>query len=295
VIVSASYKTDIPAFYGAWFMNRLEAGFCRVTNPYGGPPSRVALDREAVDGFVFWTKNAGPFLDTLAEVAKRGFPFVVHYSINGYPRELEQATPDRTRACEHLRRIASDFGPEVAVWRYDPVLVTNLTPRDWHRAHFERIAASLAGATNEVVISFAHFYAKTRRNMAAAARSFGLAWEDPEAEWKRALAAELADIAAGHGMALRICAQPQYLAGRAEEARCIDAERLSRVAGRTITARRKGNRPDCACFASRDIGEYDTCPMGCVYCYAVRTRALARARFRAHDEAAEFLFAPPAS
>ena len=133
------------------------------------------------------------------------------------------------------------------------------------------------------------------RNMAAAARSFGLAWEDPEAEWKRALAADLADVAARHGMALRICAQPQYLAGKAEEARCIDAERLSRVAGRTITARRKGNRPDCACFASRDIGEYDTCPMGCVYCYAVRTRALARARFRAHDETAEFLFAPPVS
>ncbi|MGB8273697.1 MAG: DUF1848 domain-containing protein [Alphaproteobacteria bacterium] len=292
MIVSASYKTDIPAIYGRWFMNRLDAGYCSVTNPYGGQVARVSLARDDVDGFVFWTKNAGPFLDHLSEIRRRGFPFVVQYSINGYPRELEHSVPESARACEHMRRMAGTFGPDAVVWRYDPVLVTSLTARDWHRENFSRLARQLEGATNEVVISFAHFYAKTRRNLAAAARLFGFSWEDPEADWKRRLAAELAQIAAGHAMTLGLCAQPEYREGEAYDARCIDAGRLSRIAGRPIAAKLKGNRPGCACYASRDIGEYDTCTMGCVYCYAVRQRASARARFRAHDEAGAFLFEP---
>ena len=117
------------------------------------------------------------------------------------------------------------------------------------RAPFGPPPQTLAAPPDGVVFSSAPSSPKPRRNMAAAARSFGLAWEDPEAEWKRALAADLADVAARHGMALRICAQPQYLAGKAEEARCIDAERLSRVAGRTITER--GCPFDCACTDDR--------------------------------------------
>jgi DNA repair photolyase len=293
MIVSASYKTDIPAFYGAWFMNRLRAGSCKMVNPYGKQIYTVPLTHEVVDGFVFWTKNLGPFLDHLGEVRARGFPFVVQYTITGYPRALEYSAPEAKRACEHMRRLADRFGPDCAVWRYDPVIVTSLTPRDWHVRNFARLAKALAGATDEVVISFAHFYAKTRRNLATAARASRFAFEDPQAAWKRETAARLAEIAGEHGMRLNLCSQPEYRAGEALEARCIDAARLSGIAGRPIAAPLKGNRPGCGCYASRDIGEYDTCPMGCVYCYAVQHRTLARRRFAAHDAAGEFLFPPP--
>jgi hypothetical protein len=86
MIISASYKTDIPTFYGEWFVRRLRAGFCGMVNPYNRQAYRVNLDRGSVDGFVFWTKNVGPFLKYLPEVQARGFPFVVQYTINAYPR-----------------------------------------------------------------------------------------------------------------------------------------------------------------------------------------------------------------
>lgn len=292
MIVSASTRTDIPAFYGRWFMNRLAAGFARVANPYGGQTYRVPLDRAAVDGFVFWTKNLEPFLGPLEAVARRGYPFVVQYTINNYPRALEASVTDAPRAVERMWGLAREFGPRVAVWRYDPVLLTTLTPPVWHLANFRALAASLEGATDEVVVSFAHIYRKSARNLGAAARAHGFGWEDPNDGRKRDLAAQLTAIAAGHGMRLNLCAQPAYGAGGAGAARCIDAARMAQVAGRPMDAKEKGNRPGCACHASRDIGAYDSCPHGCVYCYAVGSRSLAQRRFKAHDPTADILFQP---
>jgi len=294
MIVSASYKTDIPAFYGAWFLNRLEAGHCRVANPYGGPPFTVPLGREAVDGFVFWTRNLEPFLGPLDRVAAQGFPFVVQYTVTGYPRALDAATIEPGRAVGHLRAVADRYGRRAAVWRYDPIVFSSLTPPARHRDTFARLAGRLAGAVDEVVVSVAQIYRKTARNLDAAARLRGFAWRDPPVEEKRALLAELAGIAAAHGLRLAVCGQPELVVEGAVEARCIDAIRLSDVAGRPLPALHKPHRAPCACDASRDIGGYDTCPHGCVYCYAVRSRALAKRHFAAHDPAGAFLFPPPA-
>ena len=301
MLISASYRTDIPAFYGEWFANRLRAGYCRVVNPYGGAPSRVSLLPEHVDGFVFWTKNLGPFLPRLGEVRARGFPFVVQFTINGYPRSLEYAVVDADKSVEHARRIADEYGPRVVVWRYDTIVFwsqtlvfSSATPRDFHLRNFERLATALAGATDEVVISFAQIYRKSRINMDAAAALFDFTWENPDDAVKMSLASELAACARAYGMQLTVCSQARFLEPGIEPARCIDANRMSDVAGRIVRARVKGNRPECACHESRDIGEYDTCPHGCVYCYAVRTRALARRHFRDHDPAGEFLYGPAA-
>lgn len=292
MIVSASYKTDIPAFYGAWFMNRLKAGYCRMVNPYGRQIHTIALSREAVDGFVFWTRNIAPFRNALGEVADRGYPFAVQYTITGYPRALEPSVIDWHRAAEHMHQLSREFGPYAAVWRYDPIVMSSMTPPEWHVENFAQIARALEGASDEVVISFAHSYVKTRRNMDAAAQDHGFSWEDPDVSWKRDMSARLAAIAGGCGMKLTLCAQPEFLSGDAGESRCIDAARLSRVAGHPIPAKQKGNRPGCACFESRDIGDYDSCPHGCVYCYAVRSRALAHTRFAAHNPESEFLIEP---
>ncbi|SMH55822.1 DUF1848 domain-containing protein [Azospirillum agricola] len=290
MIVSCSYKTDIPAFYGRWFLNRLKAGYCRTVNPYGGQTYRVDLTKPAVEGFVFWTKNLGPFLDGLGAVSEAGFPFIVQYSVTGLPTALERSVPDWRVAVDHMKAVRDRWGPRAVVWRYDPVAVTDATPPAWHRETFARLAGALRGVSDEAVLSFLQPYRKTARNLAAA----GIGWRDPEAGEKRALLADLAGIAAGEGMALTLCTQPD-LAGVAGvgAARCVDAARLSEVAGRVLAAREKGNRPGCLCAESRDIGEYDTCPHGCVYCYAVADRATAQRRFAAHDPEGEFLFPRP--
>jgi hypothetical protein len=292
LIISASYRTDIPSFYGRWFLNRLRAGYCKMVNPYGGQVHTVALDRASVDGFVFWTRNAGPFMGALEEVAARGDPFVVTVTVTGYPQALDYATVAPERAAADIRAVAGRFGARVPVWRYDPIVFTSLTPAAWHRQTFARLAALMEGAVDEVVVSTAQIYRKTVRNMAAAARAFRFEWRDPPADEKRALLADLAAIARRHGMRLSLCAQPELLAEGVAEAACVDAERLSAVAGHPVKARRKPHRPACGCWQSRDIGAYDSCPHGCVYCYAVQSRTLAKRRFQAHDPEGEFLFPP---
>jgi hypothetical protein len=291
MIISASYKTDIPAFYGKWFMNRLRAGYCKMVNPWNRKQIiRVPLERQTVDGIVFWTKNVGPFVDCLKEVRQEGYPFIVQYTINNYPKDLEFSVANARRSVETFRRLAEEYGPKACVWRYDTIVVSSVTPLDFHLRNFASLCQQLEGATDEVVISFVHFYDKTLRNMNRAAQEFHFEWEDPPALTKQELATEMVAMAAASGMRLSICSQPDFLVPGAIEARCIDATRLEQIAGKPILAELKGGRKECGCFASRDIGEYDTCPHGCVYCYAVLRRKLAQQRYHDHDPNSEFLF-----
>jgi hypothetical protein len=165
MIISASYKTDIPTFYGEWFMNRLEAGYCKMVNPYNQQISKIDLGPEDVDGFVFWTKNIGPFLTYLREVQKRGYSFIIQHTINGYPRQLEFRVIDHHHTIENMKKLSGEYGSGVTIWRYDPIIISSLTPLDWHRRNFESLARALEGTTDEVVVSFAQIYKKTKRNM----------------------------------------------------------------------------------------------------------------------------------
>jgi len=288
LIISASFRTDIPAFYGEWFLNRIQAGFCLTKNPYGGQVYQISLRKADVDGIFFWTKNLGPFLPRLEAVNAMGYPFVVLYSITGYLRELEPATASTDAAIEHLHVVAQRYGKRVGVWRYDPIVITSLTDFDFHRANFSRIAKALAGVVDEVIVSYVQYYKKTQRNMERTARQYGFAFEDPDDETKLAFLAELAAIAQRHGMKLSLCAQPQYLIPEVAEASCIDAVRLSEIAGRPISGKKPGHRgKQCACSSSRDIGAYDTCLHGCVYCYATANNNAARQNYRRHDPQAE--------
>jgi hypothetical protein len=289
VIVSASYRTDIPAFYAEWFLRRLDEGFALVRNPYSAQMYRVDLRPQRVTGFVFWTRNFGPLLERLDRLRAFGRPFVVQFTITDYPRQIEPAVIPAEKAVAQMHRLAREVHPLCPVWRYDPVLFTSLTPTEFHERNFARLAAALEGAVDEVVISFAQIYAKSRRNLDAAARRHGFTWTDAPDDAKRELAERLALLARRHGMRLTVCSQPEYLAPGAEEARCVDVRRLARISGEPLEAPLKGNRPGCACHESRDIGEYDTCPHGCLYCYAVRHRRVALARYRAHDPASPSL------
>ena len=246
------------------------------------------------DGFVFWTRNIGPFLPVLSELHAAGTPFFVQYTITGYPTELERAVTDAARSVAHCRALADAYGGRAVVWRYDPILISDLTPADWHRRTVRRLAGELAGVCDEVVTSFAQIYRKTERNLADAARRHGFAWRDPEDDEKRALLADLAEIAGDRGMALTLCTQPHLQVAGTTPSRCIDAERLSDVAGHPIRSRTKGNRPGCLCAESRDIGAYDTCPHGCVYCYAVRHGDVARRAYKGHDPTADVQSFPDA-
>ena len=283
MIISASYRSDIPAFHGDWFLAALAAGEVAVANPYSQRPYPVDLRPETVDGYVFWTRNARPFARALAAVAAQGKPFVMQYTILGYPRAIDTSVIDPRLAIENAREIAAAYGRGVVVWRYDPVLLTPATETAWHRANFTRLADALAGIVDEVVVSFAQLYAKSRRNLAKA----GITWRVPEMAEQTALIADLRAIAAEREITLSLCTQPD-LAGAtgAAAARCVDAARLADIAGRPIAAVTKGNRPGCLCAQSRDIGAYDSCVHGCRYCYAVADHEAVLRRLRADRQPA---------
>jgi uncharacterized protein DUF1848 len=207
VIVSASYRTDIPAFYAEWLMRRLRAGYCRVANPYGGGAYEVALTPEAVDGFVFWTRNMRPLMADL-DAVRRIAPFVVQFTLTGYPRALESSVIAVAEAVAQLRELRHRFGPRAAVWRYDPIVFAAGMDAAAHEAEFTALAEALAGTVDEVVLSVMTPYKKTRRNLDRAGRRHGFAWEDPPLDEKQALLAQLAGIAVGCGLAPTLCSQP---------------------------------------------------------------------------------------
>lgn len=292
MIISASYKTDIPAFYGQWFVNRLAAGYCLMRNPMNRKVIRVPMTRSEVEAIVFWTKNFRPFMKHVPSVETSGIPFVVQYTINGYPNSLENHVVDWRKSVETVQELADKFGPKCVVWRYDTIILSRETTSDFHIENFSRIAAALQGATDEAVISFMQLYRKTARNMEKMTVEHDNPWWDPSPQEKRELAAQLYEVARNRDIKLTICSQPE-IATVQPASRCIDPERLAAVGGRSISAKTLGNRPGCECAASRDIGDYDTCPHGCVYCYAVRSQELAVKRFRMHDQESEFLFTDP--
>ena len=274
MIISASYRSDIPAFHGEWFLAALAAGSVAVANPYNRRTSIVDLRPEAVDGYVFWTRNARPFMRALGAVAAQDKPFVVHYTIIGYPRTIDTNVIDPALALANAREIARLYGARRVVWRYDPILLTPHTETNWHRANFARLAEALAGTADEVVVSFAQLYAKSARNLAKA----GIAWREPDVAERAALVAALREQAAMRGMVLSLCTQPGLDAAPA--ARCIDAARLGAIAGRPVAAATRGNRPGCLCAESRDIGAYESCVHGCRYCYAVTDHDRVQRRMR---------------
>ena len=265
-------------------MRRLQDGACTVANPWNRRTYTVDLTADAVDGFVFWTRNLRPFLRHLSVVKARA-PFVVQYTITNYPRALDAGTPSTGHAVDDIHYTVRQYGQSAVVWRYDPIVISSLTPFEWHAQNFSNLSGQLAGAVDEVVVSFAHFYRKTKRNLTQAAGEHSFSFQDPAPLQKRALITELSKISASNGIALSVCSQPENVVDGVGIARCIDADRLSGMGGRNTSALVKGNRPGCMCHASRDIGAYNTCPHGCVYCYAVDSRDQAKMRHNEHDHA----------
>ncbi|MGD0694437.1 MAG: DUF1848 family protein [Terriglobia bacterium] len=282
MIIVASKRTDIPALYGTWFLNRLNAGYCKVRKREG-EPATVSLKREDVDGFVFWTKSIGPFMRALALVHQRRFPFYIHHTINNYDKHLEPHSPAASASVDNMRELRRLYGSEVAVWRYDPIVITRLMTRDWHLHNFTELAEALRGLTNEVVISFLDV---NRYNVQS---RMGDDWSDLRADQKKLMVSDLGAIAKKNDMQLTICCQKDGLVEGVLPSHCVNADRLMRITRATVHAQPKPCRAGCGCCACEDIGDWDTCAYGCRYCDATGSAALALSLYRAHDPYCEAL------
>ena len=284
MIISASRRTDLPAFYARWLMARLRAGWCEVRNPFNAAQvSRVSLAAADVDALVLWTRDPRPLLPHLPEILALGHEPFFLYTLLDNPRPLDPKCPGPDISVPTFARLAKAL-PGRLTWRYDPIVLTAATPPDWHRQTFARLAAALAGHTDRVIVSFVEPYRKIAKRMAALAEA-GFALMDVSPEERVLLAGDLRDLAASHGMALATCCQPEdFEAAGIPAAHCIDAAWISAHTGRTIPAGKDaGQRPRCGCAPSRDIGAYDRCLFGCAYCYATTSFERAREHYGRHD------------
>ena len=290
-ILSASRRTDIPSFFGEWFLRRLEEGLVRVPNPFR--PSQVkevSLSPEDVEAIVFWTKDPGPFLPLLDRLEGLGYDrYVFLYTLNPYPPFLEPGLPPLEERIGAFHALADRIGPARVTWRYDPILFGKDFPPAWHLERFAFLARALEGAADRVIVSLLDLYRKTLRRLAPLAGRVSL--EDPAArEDLGGLLEGLAREAQRRGMAIQACAEEGRLLPWIPDGPCIEAARLERIFQRPMAGRRhKGQRKACLCDYSLDIGVNGTCGHGCVYCYATANPEEARRLALAQDPGAPAL------
>jgi hypothetical protein len=269
-IVSASRRTDIPAFHAEWFMNRVRAGRVGVGAPFGRGVGEVSLLPEDVAAIVFWTKDAGPLLPHLEELKKRGHCFSFLYTVNNYPVSLEPRVPNLSHTLRAVEILSNRFNPGVFRWRYDTIVLTEGLNQKWHLHNFSRLCKELSPHTSVCIFSFCDYYRKTIRNMNTHVPDH----VKPDDGLCKDMAEEMAAIAGEAGITLASCAHDFLVSARVAKAHCIDPEALYPLVDTAVrrdalkVLKRAPTRRDCGCAASKDIGAYDTCGHGCAYCYA---------------------------
>jgi hypothetical protein len=269
-IISASRRTDIPAFHAQWLVNRIRAGRVRVRRPFGGGYSEVSLAPDDVIAIVFWTKNAAPLLPYLDELDRRGYALTFLYPINNDPTTIEPRVPGPAQTLSVLRDLSQRFPRAKVRWRYDTIVLADGLDRKWHTENFDALSGHLAPYSAECIFSFCDYYKKTMRTMDRLAPGY----HRPSEAQCNDLAQELAEIAHRRGIVLASCAHDFLVQGRVKKARCIDPTFLLEIVQDSErrealqTLKRSPTRKQCDCAASKDIGAYDTCVHGCVYCYA---------------------------
>ncbi len=277
VIISASRATDTPAFFSPWLFERLEKGYCKWRNPYNGRDSYVSFANTRF--IVFWSKNPAPMLEYLPRLRKKGIGFYIQYTLNDYDAEgLERNVPPLHQRIDTFKRVVDEYGTGSVVWRFDPLILTDKIGIPELIEKIQGIATKLHGYTDKLVFSFADIagYKKVGANLHRAEVNFR--------EWTEAemmdFAQQLTELHLP--MQLCTCAEPINIAKFGiEHNHCIDADLISRLAPDDTAlqmwlfgaSKDKGQRPACGCILSKDIGQYNTCTHGCLYCYATSTPA----------------------
>ena len=263
MIVSASRRTDIPAFHSEWFLRRLKAGYAVVCNPYNnGSIHRVVLTPDVVDCIAFRTKNPAPMTQELGRMSDYNYFF--QYTINPYGAEIETNVPSLNERVKTFIDLSKRIGRERMVWRYDPVFISPDYDLDFHFRSFEKLASQLAPYTHRCMMGFIilHPFVAKRTN------PFSIEPRNSEDIYR--IAGEFAEVGLRYGMLIETCAEETDLEQYGiRHGACIDRKHVENIVGYPFgNVKEKYLRKYCNCMESIDIGCYSTCLNGCIYCYA---------------------------
>ncbi|MFA5073752.1 MAG: DUF1848 domain-containing protein [Nitrospirota bacterium] len=278
-IISASRRTDIPAYYSEWLIRRLKAGFVMVQQPFSQKYFPVSLQPETVGAIVLWSKNYSPLLPRLELIEQTTKNFFFHFTITGHA-ELESNAPDYTDAVKDFIFISKRYSPKQLVWRFDPICITDKLSFELHEERFLNCARLLKGHATRCFVSFVHPYKKVITNIKQDTNHALARLTDTV---KKDFARKLASHAQRYGIRMHACCNDFLVSDTIGKASCINGHSLSELFHTPFSKQAASLRKECACTKSIDIGEYNTCPQGCVYCYATIDKKQAMTVHQRHN------------
>lgn len=284
MIIQTGMRTDIPAFYSEWLVNRIKEGFVLVRNPYNiSQVTRYSLSPEVVDMIVFCTKNPAPMLEYMDYLKPYGQYWFV--TITPYGKDIEPNVPDILKVMEDFKRLSDSVGVDSMGWRYDPVFVDAEHSVEWHRAQFEDMAKKLSGYTKTCVISFIDIYKKVAHNFPEVKEVYQ--------KDQIALGKAFIEIADRYGMTIKPCAEGNELEPYgADCSGCMTVKTYENALHAYLDVPKRGKNQrngECACLLGTDIGAYDTCGHLCRYCYANTNPVIVKENMKKHNPKSPFL------
>jgi DNA repair photolyase len=275
MIISASRRTDIPAFYSEWFIKRIEKGFFYNVNPFNAKKIKyVSLAPDNVDVIVFWSKNPKPILKYLPLLDSKGYSYYFQFTLNYYPKTFEPHIPDIEERVDTFKVLSQHIGKHRVIWRYDPIILSSITPYEYHLENIYKLSSQLSGYTNRLMISFVDFYGKVKMRLAKLQEEYNieiLSFQESylKGELHR-FAEQLSGIVTTGKIDVYTCAEIFDLDKAGVRHRsCIDGSLINKIFKTDkIFVKDKGQRKECLCAESIEMGMYDTCKFKCNYCYA---------------------------
>lgn len=291
-VISASRATDIPAFHAAWLMEHLRLGQCDWRNPFNAN-QRQTVSFDETEMIVFWSKNPAPLIPYLDEISDKGRKFYFQFTLNNYEKDLEPDVPELDERIATFISLAQKYK---VIWRYDPVIMGDRLKIKWHMRSIESLMRQIGGCAEKLVFSFVDLYGSVRDTL----KKHGTEWRAPRLDEMEQFSQDLAELRDKLAPSLKLatCAEADLDLSRMgiEKNRCIDPVLINELLGhemykpkrprqqaeqiclfpddnppRTLHYEKdKGQRADCLCAPSKDIGSYwlHRCGHHCVYCYA---------------------------
>lgn len=279
MIISASRRTDIPTYYSDWFFNRIKDGFVYVRNPMNiHQVSQVSLLPDVVDGIVFWTKNPIPMMERLDELNE--YTYYFQFTLNSYGKDVEPNIPSKNEIIiPTFQKLSRMIGKEKVIWRYDPIFFSEKYTVQYHLKYFRQLTEMLADYTEKCTVSFLDLYKNTQRNI----NPIGAVV--PSLIQQKELLQQFSEIAQENGIYIDTCSEDAELSRYGIKcAHCIDKQRFERLGNYTLEVEKdKNQRLECGCVESIDIGVYNTCKNGCLYCYANFSQKSVLSNFEQHN------------
>ena len=277
MIINTGSRTDTVQYYSEWLLKRFKEGFVYSRNPlFLNKVTKYELNPEVVDCVIFCSKNYEPILERLHEITDR-FNTYFYYTITAYGKDIEPNVPSIEDSIETLIKLSEIVGAKRIAWRYDPILLTEKYTKNRHYETFDYMSEKLSPYIDRCIFSFVEMYKKLKTNMP---EIILLTPED-----KDEIAKNIGLIAKKNKILLQTCATLEnYEKYNIIQSGCITAEILGTANGVTFSnIKHSGNRKGCRCMESRNIGDYDTCPNGCKYCYANQNPQIARKNYEKHN------------